>query len=66
VIDRVPVEAGGSHQGMAFSPDGTRLYAVNYGAGTVSVVDAWELRVLKRLMVGDRPTNIIVAGAAGH
>ncbi len=52
---------GGWHQGMAFGPDGSRLYAVNHGAGSVSVLDTQRARVLKRLGVGRGPSNIIVA-----
>ena len=59
VLTRVPVEASGWHQGMAFSPDGDRLYAVNHGAGSVSVLDTSAHRVINRISVGQGPSNII-------
>ena len=62
VFDRIAVEASGWHQGMVFGPDGSRLYAVNHGAGSVSVLDSTSPQLLKRLAVGDGPSNIVVTG----
>ena len=62
IIARVAVEASGWHQGMIVGPDGGTLYAVNHGAGSVSVLDTAEPRVRKRLVVGEGPSNIIAAG----
>ena len=59
VVAEIPVEESGWHQGMAFGQDGTILFAVNHGAGTVSVVDAAQERVIQRLVVGEGPSNII-------
>ena len=68
VCETIPVEAGGSHQGMAFSPDRSKLYVANHGAGSVSILDALEPRFLKRVAVGDSPATVIAVGegAAGH
>ncbi len=44
---------------MVFDPNGTTLFAVNHGAGTVSVADARQQRVVDRLVVGEGPSNII-------
>ena len=62
VIAEIPVQESGWHQGMIFGPDSKTLFAVNHGAGTVSVVDAEENRVIDRLVVGDGPSNIIALG----
>ena len=59
LVGQFAVETGGSHQGMSFSPDGARLYVVNHGAGSVSVLDAQTPRVLKRIVVGRGPSSII-------
>lgn len=62
LLTRVAVEASGWHQGMTFAPDGNKLYAVNHGADSVSVLDTADPRVLKRIVVGAGPSNIITVG----
>ncbi|NQU71583.1 MAG: hypothetical protein HQ514_13600 [Rhodospirillales bacterium] len=47
---------------MRFAPDGAKLYAVNHGAGSVSVLDTADQRVLNRITVGDGPSQIITIG----
>jgi YVTN family beta-propeller protein len=51
---------------MVLGPDGATLFAVNHGAGTVSVVDTPSQRVVDRLVVGEGPSNIIALGDAGN
>ena len=62
LLTRVAVEASGWHQGMTFAPGGAKLYAVNHGAGSVSVLDTADPRVLKRIIVGDGPSQIVTVG----
>ena len=62
VVAEITVEESGWHQGMVFGPDGTTLFAANHGAGSVSVVDARQERVVQRLIVGEGPSNIIALG----
>ncbi|NUQ61639.1 MAG: beta-propeller fold lactonase family protein [Pirellulales bacterium] len=53
-IRRTP-SGGQGPTGLALSPDGKRLYAANYYAGTVGVLDAPEARLLGTIAVGDQP-----------
>jgi len=62
LLARVTVETSGWHQGMSFAPGGATLYAVNHGAGSVSVLDTADPGVLKRIVVGDGPSQIITVG----
>lgn len=62
LLAEIPVERSGWHQGMAFGPNCTTLFAVNHGAGTVSAVDISRHEVVKRLVVGDGPSSIIAVG----
>lgn len=60
VTDRIEIGAAGWHQGMALNRDGSRLYAISHGSDSVSVLDALNPRVIKRIVVGDGPSNVIV------
>ncbi|WP_204307361.1 hypothetical protein [Enterobacter hormaechei] len=40
---------------MAASPDGTKLYAANWGSNTLSVIDAKSLAVTGEIKLGDGP-----------
>jgi len=52
VVAEIPVEASGGHQNLVFGPpvgaNGGALFAVNHGAGTVSVIDTGAHRVARR------------------
>lgn len=65
LIDTVQVEAGGSHQGMAFDFAGMKLYVANYVAGSVSVLAASQPHVLKRIAVGQGPAAVVRLDASG-
>jgi len=62
VRERITVEAGGDHQGLALGADGTRLYAVNHDAGSVSVIATGEPRLLVSIPVGDGPGQLTSIG----
>ena len=51
---------------MVLGPDGMNLFTINHGAGTVSVVDVRQLRVVGRPVVGEGPSYIIALGASGN
>ena len=69
VVAEIPVEASGGHQNLVFGPpvgaNGGALFAVNHGAGTVSVIDTGAHRVISNLVVGDGPSAIVALGDAG-
>ncbi|TWJ33053.1 beta-propeller fold lactonase family protein [Geobacter argillaceus] len=49
---------GSQPWGAAVTPDGSKLYIVNYQAGTVSVLDAVTGSVLNSVPVGVKPTSM--------
>jgi len=49
------IEVGDHPEGIAASPDGTKLYAANWGSNTLSVVDAKSLAVTGEIKLGDGP-----------
>ena len=46
---------------LAFSSDGTRLYATNGVSNDLSVIDTGSLRVIKSVPVGALPWGVVVA-----
>ena len=69
VVAEIPVEASGGHQNLVLGPpvgaNGGALFAVNHGAGTVSVIDTGAHRVISNLGGGDGPSAIVALGDAG-
>src|SRR4051812_26870563 len=67
-------EDAGPHRSpvaLALSADGKRLLTANQTAGTVSLVDTQEGRVLDEVATGDRPAGVALArdgtrGAVAH
>ena len=59
VVDTVP--AGDFPTGIAVSPDGRTVYAVNTGSGSVSVIDAATNSVIGTFAVGNRPYGIVTS-----
>lgn len=55
------ISTGRSPQGLVVSPDGTRLFVVNSGSGTVSVVDTATNRVRSTISVGSTPHNAVIS-----
>jgi len=53
-IRRTP-SGGHGPRGLALSPDGQKLYATNYFAGTLGVLDAGEGKLLGTIPVGPQP-----------
>src|SRR5438445_7477 len=53
------VAVGHLPYGVALSRDGARVFVSNWGARTVTVVDAASARVLDALVVGTHPSAII-------
>ncbi|HEV7438217.1 MAG TPA: YncE family protein, partial [Methylobacterium sp.] len=49
------IEVGDHPEGIAATPDGTRLYVANWGSNTLSVIDAATLAVLREIKVADGP-----------
>lgn len=56
----ITVPAGSIPCALGVNPDTQKLYAVNYGDRTVSVIDARTLKVLATLPVGAHPQAIVV------
>jgi YVTN family beta-propeller protein len=54
------VAAGGSPNGVAVSPDGTRVYVTNQAAGTVSVIDTASNSAIATVAVGAFPIRVAV------
>jgi YVTN family beta-propeller protein len=62
VITAIPV--GQESEGLAFSPDGRRLYVANEVENTISVVDLVQNQVTRRISVqeiGERPRGIAIS-----
>ncbi len=53
-IRRTP-SGGHGPRALALSPDGQKLYAANYFAGTVGVLDAGEGKLVRTISVGPQP-----------
>ena len=45
---------------MAITPDGQKLYVANGRSGTVSVIDAANLRPLGEIPVGELPWGVSI------
>ncbi|WP_292390242.1 YncE family protein [Methanosarcina sp. UBA5] len=54
------VNTGSSPQGIAVSPDGTRVYVTNCMSNSVSVIDAVKNKVIDTVYVGSYPTRVAV------
>jgi YVTN family beta-propeller protein len=54
------VTVGGNPNGVAVSPDGTRVYVANNSADTVSVINTSTNAVIDTVTVGDGPTGVAV------
>ena len=57
-VVRTTVPVGTSPHALAVSPDGDRVAAVNYDAGTVSLIDAATDRVVATVPVGRGPQHV--------
>jgi YVTN family beta-propeller protein len=66
--DRMKVlDVGARPGGMAFAPDGKRLFVLNAGSNTFSVIDMAARKVVKTLATGGRfPAGIAVSSKAGE
>lgn len=51
---------GSGAHGIAFSRDGKSAFISNQTAGTVSVIDVGERKVVKTLAVGEKPNGLVV------
>ena len=63
VVTKVRVGRGPEHLDVA--PDGQRVYVANFEGGTLSIVDARELRETRRLAGFRHPHNITIS-ETGH
>jgi YVTN family beta-propeller protein len=57
------IPMGGRVFKFAIAPDGSRLYLPDFDANAVAVVDASELRILRRVAVGVQPFDATVSRA---
>jgi YVTN family beta-propeller protein len=58
VVAEIPV--GAEPRGCALTPDGERLYVANHTAGTSSVIDTDEMKVVETVQVGGNPFAIAI------
>jgi len=56
---------GANPNALALSPDGTRVYVVNHGEATVSVVDTGAFAVMRTFPLGFSSPNGIAVSASG-
>ncbi|MFJ2477279.1 YncE family protein [Streptomyces sp. NPDC087659] len=67
VVDTVPV--GDEPNGIAVTPDGSRVYVTDFADDEVSVIGAHSNRAVDTVEVGDGPTGVAIprrrAGPAG-
>jgi YVTN family beta-propeller protein len=54
------MSVGDGAHAIAFSPDGTKAYVTNQGAGTVSVVEVMSGNVSETVIVGQSPNGMAV------
>lgn len=54
------ISTGADAHAIAFSTDGSTAYVTNQGAGTVSVINVSEHRVLSAIAVGKKPNGIVL------
>jgi YVTN family beta-propeller protein len=66
VVETVPV--GDNPDGVAVSPDGTRVYVTNFVSGTLTIIDAASNTVVTTIPVGDGPVGVAVSpdGASAY
>ncbi|MBF6037211.1 YncE family protein, partial [Pseudomonas sp. P155] len=57
----VSIRVPGSPHGIAFTPDGTRVYVSNYTSDTISVIDTATNLVLTNIPVERDPAGIVVS-----
>ncbi len=55
------IHVGEEPRDAAISPDGTRLYVANLGAGTISVVDTEAQRTIADVKVGSSPNGLALS-----
>lgn len=63
MVDEIPLGVG--RDGLAASPDGSRLYAVDDVTGTLAVIDVGRGAVERRFPLGRDPRQLVV-GAGGR
>jgi YVTN family beta-propeller protein len=60
VINRIRLKLGDAPRELALSSDGRLLLTVNPGSNTVSVVDPLAYIETNRILVGNKPTSILI------
>ena len=54
-------QAGSTAFGLAQSPDGIWIYAAEWAAGRIAVIDAWTLTGVQTISVGGSPRSLAVS-----
>jgi YVTN family beta-propeller protein len=52
------IDSGETSHGLSFTDDGSRLFIVNMGSDTLSVIDATKHEIIKTIPVGYRPEYV--------
>lgn len=60
VVGRVP-DVGSGSWGLAFQPDGSKVYGTNWMANELAVVDAATHKIERKILVGLKPAFVTVA-----